>query len=252
LFYNDTGSENTAAGYQSLANGNGSGSSAFGFETLENATGSKNIAVGFQAGRGVGTGSNNIDIGNVGASGDSDTVRIGIVGTQKETFIAGISTSKVTGAPVYVTAAGQLGVLASSERYKTDIESLVDVAGKLRELRPVSFHLKSEPQGAVQYGLIAEEVNKVYPELVIRDEDGTIQGVRYDELAPMLLQEMQQQQWTIHDQAGELAAVKAAAHAATRRMQAMQQELDEVVQINRAMQAEFAQMKARDERVAMR
>jgi hypothetical protein len=64
---------------------------------------------------------------------------------------------------------------------------------KLHELRPVSFHLKSDPKGAVQYGLIAEEVNKVFPELVIRDDAGTIQGVRYDELAPMLLNEVKQQ-----------------------------------------------------------
>ena len=64
---------------------------------------------------------------------------------------------------------------------------------KLNQLRPVSFHLKSEPQGQVQYGLIAEEVAKVYPELVTRDEKGRIDGVRYDELAPMLLNEMQKQ-----------------------------------------------------------
>src|SRR5450432_1306617 len=70
---------------------------------------------------------------------------------------------------------------------------------KLQELRPVSFHLKSDPHGAVQYGLIAEEVDKVYPELVIRDAAGKIQGVRYDELAPMLLNEVQLQASEIRD-----------------------------------------------------
>jgi len=72
---------------------------------------------------------------------------------------------------------------------------------KLEQLRPVSFHLKSDPKGTVQYGLIAEEVDQVYPELVIRDEAGKIQGVRYDELAPMLLNEVQKQ-------AAEIRALK--------------------------------------------
>jgi Chaperone of endosialidase len=100
---------------------------------------------------------------------------------------------------VYVGANGQLGVLSSSERYKTEIASMGGSTQKLHELRPVSFHLKSDPKGAVQYGLIAEEVNKVFPELVIRDDAGTIQGVRYDELAPMLLNEVQQQAAEIRD-----------------------------------------------------
>jgi hypothetical protein len=90
-----------------------------------------------------------------------------------------------------VTSTGQLGVLASSERYKTSITAIGSNTEKLQRLRPVSFHLKSDPDGAVQYGLIAEEVDKVYPELVIRDARGRIQGVRYEELAPMLLNEMQ-------------------------------------------------------------
>jgi hypothetical protein len=92
-----------------------------------------------------------------------------------------------------VTSAGQLGVLASSERYKTDIKPIGMNTENLQQLRPVSFHLKTDPKGHLQYGLVAEEVAKVYPELVIRDDVGQIQGVRYDELAPMLLNEMQQQ-----------------------------------------------------------
>ena len=95
----------------------------------------------------------------------------------------GIVNTQITGSAVYITASGQLGVLASSERYKTAVTPLGPNTEKLQQLRPVSFHLKSEPEGAVQYGLIAEEVDKIYPELVIRDEAGRIQGVRYDELA---------------------------------------------------------------------
>jgi hypothetical protein len=124
---------------------------------------------------------------------ESGVTRIGTPDTQTKTYVAGISGTQVTGSAVYVTSSGQLGVLASSERYKTAIEPMGENTKKLEQLRPVSFHLKADPNGAVQYGLIAEEVDKVYPELVIRDDKGKIQGVRYDELAPMLLKEVQKQ-----------------------------------------------------------
>jgi endosialidase-like protein len=81
---------------------------------------------------------------------------------------------------------------------------------RLGQLRPVSFHLKSEPQGTLQYGLIAEEVAKIYPELVLHDQSGQIQGVRYDELAPLLLSEVQEQRRTISDLQQQLAAQAAA------------------------------------------
>jgi endosialidase-like protein len=121
---------------------------------------------------------------------ESDTIRIGAA-TQKATFIAGIFGTPVTGSAVVVNANGKLGVTVSSERYKTAIAPMGSNTAKLGQLRPVTFHLKTDPHGALQYGLIAEEVAKVYPELVIRGEKGRIDGVRYDELAPMLLNEMQ-------------------------------------------------------------
>jgi hypothetical protein len=139
---------------------------------------------------------------------------------------------------VYVTANGQLGVLASSERYKTEIAQMGPSTQKLHELRPVSFHLKSDPKGAVQYGLIAEEVNKVFPELVIHDDAGTIQGVRYDELAPMLLNEVQEQQKKLAAQTSELGELK-------RQFAALQE-------LNRAMQVALAELQAREPTVAMR
>jgi hypothetical protein len=114
----------------------------------------------------------------------------------------------VTGAAVYVTSSGQLGVLASSERYKTDIKTIADETTRLELLRPVSFKLKTDPKGAVQYGLIAEEVDKVFPELVIHNGDGRIEGVRYEELAPMLLSQVQQQQKQIADQSKMLAELR--------------------------------------------
>ena len=103
----------------------------------------------------------------------------------------------------------------SSERYKTGITPMGSNSKKLQQLRPVPFHLKTDPKGALQYGLIAEEVAKVYPELVIRSGAGRIDGVRYDELGPMLLNEVQQQQRTLALQAQNIAtqAKKSAAQA---------------------------------------
>ena len=154
------------------------------------------------------TGSDNIEIGNEGASSDNRVIRIGASGTHTAAYIAGIDTAKVTGAAVYITSSGQLGVLASSERYKTAVVPMGANTENLQQLRPVSFHLKTDPRGAVQYGLIAEEVDKIYPELVIRDAAGKIEGVRYDELAPMLLNEVQKQQRVTAAQAEKIASLE--------------------------------------------
>ncbi len=208
LIANTTGSGNTAFGYAGLRSmKTGSNNIGFGYQSLYlNSTGSNNIAMGYQGGYYVLSGSNNIEIGSLGAFADDNLIRIGTQGTQTKTYIAGISDAQITGAAVYVTSSGQLGVLASSERYKTSIAPLGSDTEKLMQLRPVRFHLKTDPKGAVQYGLIAEEVDKVYPELVIRDNAGKVQGVRYDELAPMLLNEMQKQQRTIEAQSEHAAA----------------------------------------------
>jgi hypothetical protein len=210
LYSNTTGYHNTASGSEALfSNTTGITNVALGLEALySNTTGSNNIAVGTNAGYNLTYGNNNIDIGNEGLATESGTIRIGTAGTQTKTYIAGIESTQVTGSAVYVTASGQLGVLASSERFKTDITSMGASSEKLERLRPVSFHLKSDPDGAVQYGLIAEEVNRVYPELVIRDAAGTIQGVRYDELAPLLLNEAQKQQRINAAQAAEIRDLK--------------------------------------------
>jgi len=109
---------------------------------------------------------------------------------------------------VYVTATGQLGLQGSSERFKTNIAPMPEFTAKLQQLRPVTFQYKTDPMGTPRYGLIAEEVDKIYPELVIRDEKGQIQGVRYEELAPMLLNEMQKQQMVVAAQAAEIRDLK--------------------------------------------
>jgi hypothetical protein len=201
LFSNTTGQYNIASGAGTLgANTTGNGNTAIGAGALAaNSTGGNNIALGYYAGSSITVGYRNIDIGNVGARLDAGTIRIGTSSEHTATYIAGISSAHVTGSAVYISSTGQLGVLASSERYKTAIAPMGETTEKLQQLRPVTFHLKTDPKGAVQYGLIAEEVAKVYPELVIRDDAGKIQGVRYEELAPMLLNEVQKQAAEIRD-----------------------------------------------------
>jgi hypothetical protein len=152
---------------------------------------------------------------------ESGTIRIGAA--QTVTYIAGISGTPVTGSAVIVSSTGQLGVTVSSERFKTAIAPMGSDTAKLGQLRPVSFKLKSDATGTRQYGLIAEEVAKVYPELVIRNVSGRIDGVRYDELAPMLLNETQQQAAETRDlklQVAELKALNQATQVALRKLQA--------------------------------
>jgi hypothetical protein len=169
---------------------------------------------------------------------ESNTVRIGNPNYVQAAYVAGISDTRVTGAAVYVTSSGQLGVLASSERYKTDITPMTSNAEKLEQLRPVTFHLKSEPRGELQYGLIAEEVEKIYPELVIRDGKGQIQGVRYDELAPILLSQVQTLHQQLTAQADELGQLKL--------------QMAQVQEVSRAMQAALSQTPDHGAQVAVR
>jgi hypothetical protein len=238
-----SGANNTAFGNQALnSNTTGKGNAAQGVNALfsnttgirnlgigsnalyANTTGGYNIALGFDAGYNVTNGSNNIEIGTMGTAGDNNTIQIGVQGTQTSTAIAGIFGTTVTGSAVYVTATGQLGVLASSERFKTDVEEMGAASEKLAQLRPVTFKLKTDSKRTMQYGLIAEEVAKVYPELVIRGAGGRIDGVRYEELAPMLLNVVQQQQ-------AKLAAQEERYDSLARQIQDMQRQLADVQQL---------------------
>jgi hypothetical protein len=246
LYHNSTGFYNTGTGYGTLfLNTTGGENTATGFHALYNATGSNNIGEGFHGGFNLTNGSNNIDIGNVGAAADNGIIRIGTAGTHNAAYVAGIAGAKVTGAAVYVTASGQLGVLASSERYKTAVAPMGADSDKLGRLRPVTFRLKSDPLGAVQYGLIAEEVDRVYPDLVIRDEAGRIEGVRYDELAPLLLNEVQKQRRVARAQAARSAAQDV-------QMRDMQRQITELRRLNDALQAGLAGLRRGEEPTVMR
>jgi hypothetical protein len=193
LLSNTTGGSNTANGFEALeSNTTGSGNTANGFQALfHNTIGSNNIALGSSAGSTLTIGSNNIDIGNVGVAAESATIRIGTVGAQTKTFIAGIHGAVVTGVAVKVNVAGQLGVAPSSKRFKDEIRPMGKSSEAIFGLNPVTFRYKKEldPEGIPQFGLVAEDVEKVNPDLVGMDNDGKPYTVRYDAVNTMLLNE---------------------------------------------------------------
>jgi uncharacterized coiled-coil protein SlyX len=188
-----TGHLNTAYGYRALFNATGSDNTAIGGSALsQSTTGSSNIALGVSAGINHTNGSNNIDIGNRGVDGESDIIRIGTVGSHTATFIAGIHDVNQGGTPLAVTinASGQLGTQApSSRRFKKEIQPMDGASEAILALKPVTFHYKSDTKDTPQFGLIAEEVAEVNPDLVVRDENGDIYTVRYDAVNAMLLNE---------------------------------------------------------------
>jgi hypothetical protein len=192
LYNNRTGLSNTANGYQALFSNITSGSNtANGVQALYRATGGGNIALGFQAGVNLTTGNNNIDIGNTGVAGESNKIRIGRQGTHNGTFIAGISGVAVSGTQVVINAVGKLGVVTSSVRFKEDIKPMDKASETIHGLKPVTFSYKKEldPKGIPQFGLVAEEVEKVNPDLVVRDAEGKVYTVRYEAVNAMLLNE---------------------------------------------------------------
>jgi hypothetical protein len=197
LAANTTGVENTAVGEDAvLSNTSGSNNSGYGWHTLNsNTTGTNNLALGHFAGANLTTGSNNIDLANIGVAGESATTRIGTQGTQTQAFMAGVSgvVPSGTGATeVVVDDNGQLGVPASSRRLKRDIHPLGAVR-QLMKLRPISFRYRSgAPE--LHYGLIAEQVAKVLPELAVYGTDGLPEAVQYQELPALLLAKVQTQQ----------------------------------------------------------
>ncbi len=196
LVTNDVGVLNTATGVDSLSkNTSGCHNTAAGVQSLaKNTAGSYNIAIGYNAGGNLTTGDNNIDIGNAGVAGEKNTIRIGAKGVQSRTMIAGIKGSPLSsGASVLVDGNGRLGVEVSAARFKRDIRDMGEASRGLMKLRPVTFRYKEDPSGAMQYGLVAEEVARVYPGLVTYGDDGRPESVAYHLLPTMLLNEMQKQ-----------------------------------------------------------
>jgi hypothetical protein len=165
---------------------------AVGAAALLGGTGSRNIGIGTAAGGFLATGDDNIDIGNrVSATDEFGTIRIGTQGTQVATFIAGISGTTVTGTAVVVDGNGQLGVAPSSVHFKDDIKPMNKASEAVLSLKPVTFRYRKQldPKCTPQFGLVAEDVEKVNPDLVVRDKEGKPYSVRYDAVNAMLLNE---------------------------------------------------------------
>jgi trimeric autotransporter adhesin len=210
---NTTGYQNTAMGFDALnQNTSGAFNTAIGYYALlNNMTGGSNIAIGYAAGRST-TGTSNIMIGNNGVANENSTIRIGDNLYQNQTFIAGVSGVFIgSGSQVFINSNGQLGTITSSKRFKQDINSIGTLSDRLLKLRPVSFrYKKADEKGEhpIQYGLIAEEVAKVFPELVQYDKEGNPFTVYYHLLTPLLLGEVQRQQAQLATQQAKLASVQ--------------------------------------------
>jgi hypothetical protein len=196
----NAGDDDIAIGNFACENCTGNSNVAIGSGTLGNeTTGHDNIALGYHAGVSLFTGSNNIFVGNNGAS-ESNTIRIG--SGQSATYLAGVSGSTAaSGVPVLVNGNDKLGTTTSSARFKEDVHDVGDESDGLLKLRPVAFRYRPEldPEGIEQFGLIAEEVEKVYPGLVTCGEDGQPQAVRYHFLVPMLLNQVQKDRKQLAD-----------------------------------------------------
>ena len=200
---NDSGNDNTAIGDLALNNNaTGSNNTAVGTNAGSNATGSNNTVLGSNAGYNLHTGNDNIDIGNIGGPGDSGKIRIGTVGTQNATFVAGVNGVAVTGSAVLVNSAGQLGVAASSARFKEAIKPMDKTSEAILVLKPVTFCYKKEfdPSGISQFGLVAEDVEKINPALVVHDKEGKPYTVRYEAVNMMLLNEFLKEHRKVQEQ----------------------------------------------------
>lgn len=215
---NQTGSQNVAVGYNAMAVSTGTSNIGIGFSALgQMTTGDSNIAIGDNAGVALTGGSNNIYVGSTGGTAtEGGTIRIG-GGGHSRAFVSGVrgvTTANNDAVPVVIDGLGQLGTVSSSAKTKFDIQDLpTDVSDAVARLRPVSFRYKqpfADGSTPVQYGLIAEEVEQVLPELVAYDEHGEPATVKYHVLPSLLLAEVQRLQAALHAESSRTAALEAA------------------------------------------
>jgi endosialidase-like protein len=212
LQINRFGSNNTAVGFYALRkNTLGDNNTCIGNSSLYNCEGNNNTAIGISAGMNIKRGNNNICIGNVGGATESDTIRMGNQ-THTNTFISGISGATVpTGVGVIVDDHGHLGTITSSARFKDEIKPMGKASEAILALQPVSFRYKHEldPNGIPQFGLVAEDVEKVHPDLVARDERGKAYTVRYEAVNAMLLNEFLKEHRKVEQQRKDFEAALA-------------------------------------------
>jgi hypothetical protein len=204
MMNNTTGDANAAFGGFTLTNNStGFRNTAIGVESLKKVNGFDNIGLGYEAGMNISTGSFTICIGNPGVTNDTNSIRIGTTGVQTATFIAGISGVTVpNGVGVIIDNNGKLGTIVSSARYKEGIKPMDKASEAILSLQPVTFRYKQQldPKGIPQFGLVAEDVAKVDPDLVARDEEGKPYTVRYEAVNAMLLNEFLKEHRTVKEQ----------------------------------------------------
>ena len=199
LFLNTTGQSNTAVGFAALQfNSEGNQNTAIGGQSLTaNTTGRRNVALGFSAGQNVVSAENVICIG-YGISGEnvSDSCYIGNI----------FNKASVGGAAIYVNANGKLGISTSSRRFKEQITPMEEASEALFALKPVTFRYTKEidSAGTSQFGLVAEDVENVNPDLVVRDKEGKAYSVRYDQVNAMLLNEFLKDHRKVEEQSRKL------------------------------------------------
>jgi len=214
LVNNTTGDNNTVVGFNALQdNTEGSTNSAFGAGALLRNTGNGNIGLGAGAGTLLTVGNNNIYVGNLDVATEDNTIRIGNPQVHTSTFIAGINGAD-EGNPTAVfinPTTGQLGTTppASSRRFKTDIKPMDQTSEAILALKPVTFQYKSDTNSRQQFGLIAEEVAKINPALVVPDKEGKPYTVRYEAVNAMLLNEFLKARHQIDAQQKQIDALTA-------------------------------------------
>jgi len=223
LHMNTTGTGNTADGFEALLRNGGSDNTAVGSGALRGSFSNNNIGVGRYAGALIRGGGNNIEIGNGGTNGDANRIRIGTVGAQTDTFIAGIYGVTVpSGVGVVVSPNGHLGTVTSSARFKEAIKPMDKTSEAILNLKPVTFRYKEglDPEHIPQFGLIAEEVEKVNPDLVVRDEEGKVNTVRYEAVNAMLLNEFLKEHRKVQHLEKQVAVLTAGLQKVTARIEA--------------------------------
>jgi uncharacterized coiled-coil protein SlyX len=233
LQLNTTGSLNTATGADALQNNiSGVGNTAIGVNALvNNTTGGNNVALGPSAGENATTGSNNVYIGAgvTGVAGESDACYIRSIFGQ----------TSVGGTQVFINSDNKLGTTTSAKRFKEEIKPMDKSSEALFALRPVSFHYKKEidPAGTAQFGLVAEDVEKVNPALVVHDKEGKPYSVRYDQVNAMLLNEFLKEHHKVEKQEKTIAELKSAMAQQEKQIKALTAGLEKVsaqLEMNRA------------------
>jgi hypothetical protein len=231
-----TGNSNVAEGLNAL---------------FRNTTGGSNIAIGTNAGSNLTTGNANIDIGNAGVTGEAQTIRLGTQGTQTNTYIAGISGVAVAGGVgVLIDSKGHLGTVVCSARFKEEIKPMDKASEAILSLTPVVFRYKREldPKGTAQFGLVAEEVEKVDPDLVGRDKEGKAYTVRYEAVNMMLLNEFLKERCKVEAQQATIAEIRT---TMAKQEAMMTQQQDEIAVLKASLGAQASQIERVREQLAI-